>query len=157
MGRCPLSAAATSKSYNSAGIRKYSVAPFRSFFMRGNINGLYQNVKHQITFLIILLDRHYGGVTIPAIGVNLLMTRDEAEAKYGKIVVSCQCPPIPTRNLDFVAYYDNFLDYDMPNWMQSFGSTEEEALTELLAKTEEHGCVGSRMSEYGADKGCPRR
>ena len=66
------------------------------------------------------------------------MTREQAERLYGPINTVCQYPPIPMRNFDWCAYFDNLIDLDCPSWIQASGETEAEALDNLLEQAEEH-------------------
>lgn len=56
-----------------------------------------------------------------------------------KIVTSCICPPIPTRNFDWCAVLDtyeaNFIGGENDEWEQGpsgYGPTEQEAISDLM-------------------------
>ncbi len=60
-----------------------------------------------------------------------------------KIKTTYICPPIPTRNFDWSAVYDNFdasfegSDENGDHWKsspQGFGATEQEAIDDLLSQ-----------------------
>lgn len=84
--------------------------------------------------------------------------RKRAEKVLGPIKTTCQCPPIPIRSLDWVAYFDNHLDLDCPSWVQATGETEAEAIRKLLDGAEEEietrRLDEMRMAELERRAGC---
>lgn len=90
------------------------------------------------------------------------MTRTEAEALFGPIKVAHNWRPIPLRYYDWEAYFDRYLDNEMPYWTRAVGATEAEAIANLLEQAAEHHAervtaVLSQFIPYNVCSSCGNR